>query len=68
MDLLEFKSKLGKQSRDKIVPPLSPFGLELYDARNTWQRTYHWSQQAIPASPATIDDRKKKILKLLRAG
>ena len=67
MDLLEFKSKLGKQSRDKIVPPLSPFGLELYDASNTWQRTYHWSQQAIPASPSTIDNRKKKSLEVIKS-
>ena len=67
MDLLEFKSRLGKQSRDKIVPPISPFGLELYDASNTWQRTYHWSQQPIPASPSTIDQRKKKSLEVIKS-
>lgn len=67
MDLLEFKSSVGKQSRDKIAPPINPFGLELYDASNTWQRTYHWSQQAIPASPSTIDDRKKKSLEVIKS-
>ena len=59
--------RLGKQSRDKIVPPIGPFGLELYDASNTWQRTYHWSQQAIPASPSTIDERKKKSLEVIKS-
>ena len=62
IDLLEFKSNVGSQSRDKVVPPISPFGLELYDASNTWQQTYYWSQQPISASPSTIDDRKKKSL------
>ena len=66
MDLLEFKSSVGKQSRDKIVPPISPFGLELYDASNTWQRTYHWSQQPIPSSPSAIDDKKKKSLEVIK--
>ena len=51
IDLLEFLQSIGKQSRDKIVPPINPFGLELYDASNTWQRTYHWTQQTPPALP-----------------
>ena len=67
IDLLEFKSNVGKQSRDKVVPPISPFGLELYDASNTWQQTYYWSQQPISASPLTIDYRKKKSLELIES-
>ena len=65
IDLLEFTSKVGKQSRDKVVPPISPYGLELYDASNTWQQTYYWSEQPILKSPSTIDDRKKKSLELI---
>ena len=40
IDLLEFHRKLAKQSRDKIVPPISPFGLAVYDKSNFWQQTY----------------------------
>ena len=58
IDLLEFPQSIGKQSRDKIVPPISPFGLELYDASNFWQRTYYWSQETPPALPTTIDQDK----------
>ena len=58
IDLLEFKKSLGKQSRDKVVPAIRP----VYDASNTWQRTYKWSQEPIPASPLTIDGKKKKSL------
>ena len=65
IDLLQFNVRVAKQSRDKIVPPISPFGLELYDASDTWQQTYYWSQQPIPASPSTIDYRKKKSLELI---
>ena len=64
--MLEFKSSFGKQTRDKVVPPISPFGLELYDASNTWQRTYYWSQQPIPTSPSTIEQRKKESLELIK--
>lgn len=62
IDLLEFQRSLAKQSRDKIVPPISPFGLAIYDKSNFWQQTYRWSQQAIPTSPSTIDEQKRKSL------
>ena len=65
MDLLQFLKSFGKQSRDKVVPPISPFGLDLYDASNTWQQTYKWSQQAVPPSPSTIDISKKISLALI---
>ena len=58
MDLLGFEKGFGKQSRDKIVPPIE--GLDLYDASNTWQRTYHWSEQPIPELPSNIDEKKVK--------
>ena len=64
MDLLGFEKGFGKQSRDKIVPPIG--GLDRYDASNTWQRTYHWSQYPIPNPPATID--KKKVTSLEHIG
>ena len=67
IDLLEFLQSIGKQSRDKIVPPISPFGLELYDASNTWQRTYHWSQQPPPALPTTIDQKKIQSLEVIKS-
>ena len=60
MDLLGFEGSFGKQSRDKIVPPIE--GLDLYDASNTWQRTYHWSQQPPTELPRTIDKKKVKSL------
>ena len=62
IDLLEFQRSLAKQSRDKIVPPISPFGLDVYDKSDFWQQTYRWSQQAVPASPLTIDEQKRKSL------
>ena len=65
IDLLEFKQSFGKQSRDKVVPPISPFGLELYDASNTWQGTYKWSQQPTPPSPSTVDLSKEKSLEFI---
>lgn len=60
MDLLGFEKDVGKQSRDKVVPPIG--GVDLYDAKNTFQRTYHWSQQAIPDPPKNIDREKVKSL------
>ena len=60
MDLLGFEKGFGKQSRDKIVPPIG--GLDRYDASKHWQRTYHWSQHPIPYPPAAID--KKKVTSL----
>lgn len=65
MDLLRFEGSFGKQSRDKVVPPIG--GVDLYDASNTWQRTYHWSQQRCPALPLKIDDKKVKSLELITA-
>ena len=62
IDLLEFQRSLAKQSRDKIVPPISPFGLTVYDKSNFWQQTYRWSQHAIPTSPSTIEEQKRKSL------
>ncbi|KAL9985181.1 hypothetical protein ACROYT_G007551 [Oculina patagonica] len=62
IDALEFQRSLSKQSRDKVVPPISPYGLTMYDKSNFWQQTYRWSQQAVPASPSTIDETKKKSL------
>ncbi|KAL9985177.1 hypothetical protein ACROYT_G007547 [Oculina patagonica] len=61
IDALEFQRSLAKQSRDKVVPPISPYGLAIYDKSNFWQQTYRWSQQAVPAlSP--IDEPKRKSL------
>ncbi|XP_022785064.1 uncharacterized protein LOC111325500 isoform X1 [Stylophora pistillata] len=62
IDKLEFKCSIGKQSRDKVVPPISPFGLNWYDKTDFWQQTYRWSQQTIPASPSAIDARKRNHL------
>ncbi|XP_078360182.1 chondroitin sulfate ABC exolyase-like [Oculina patagonica] len=62
IDALEFQKSLSKQSRDKVVPPISPYGLAMYDKSNFWQQTYKWSQQAVPASPTTIDEQKRKSL------
>ena len=67
IDLLEFPQSVSRQSRDKIVPPVSPFGLELYDASNTWQRTYYWSQQSPPALPTTIDQKKIQSLEVIKS-
>ncbi|XP_068741846.1 chondroitin sulfate ABC exolyase-like [Montipora capricornis] len=65
IDLLEFTSKLSKQSRDKIVPPIR--GVDQYDASNTWQRTYHWSQQPVPPSPSRIDQKKKASFDVIKS-
>ena len=65
MDLLGFEESFGKQSRDKIVPPIG--GVDLYDASNTWQRTYHWSKQRCPALPLKIDDKQVKSLEHITA-
>ena len=62
IDKLEFLRNFGKQSRDKIVPPISPFGLAVYDKSDFWQQTYKWSQISIPSSPATIDTDKRNSL------
>ena len=62
IDLLEFQRSLARQSRDKIVPPISPFGLAVYDKTDFWQHTYRWSQQAVPPAPSTIDEQKRKSL------
>ena len=62
IDILEFQRSLARQSRDKVVPPISPFGLTLYDKSDFWQHTYKWSQQAIPASPSTVDEEKRRSL------
>ena len=67
IDLLEFLQSVASQSRDKVVPPVSPFGLELYDASNFWQRTYYWSQQSSPALPATIDQQKINSLEVIKS-
>ena len=67
IDLLEFQRILGKQSRDLVVPPISPFGLTLYDMSNTWQQTYNWSQKTIPASPSIIDQQKRKSLEHIKS-
>ncbi|PFX29847.1 Chondroitin sulfate ABC exolyase [Stylophora pistillata] len=62
IDKLEFKCNIRKQSRDKVVPPIEPFGLDWYDKSDFWQQTYRWSQQEIPASPSTIDVEKRNHL------
>ncbi|KAL9961935.1 hypothetical protein ACROYT_G030979 [Oculina patagonica] len=62
IDALEFQYKLSKQSRDKVVPPISPFGLTIYDKSDFWQQTYKWSQETAPASPTTVDEQKSKSL------
>lgn len=58
IDLLEFQSSIGKRSRDKVVPPISPFGLKLFHTGHTWLHTYKWSQQTIPTLPLEIDRNK----------
>ena len=67
IDVLEFKGHLARQSRDKIVPPISPFGTKLYDTSNTFQQTYRWSQEPIPSSPLTIDPDKTKSLRHIKS-
>ena len=67
IDLLQFVRSMAKQSRDKVVPPISPFGLDLYDPSSTWQMTYKWSQQTIPPSPPTIDVSKKISLEMIES-
>lgn len=65
IDILEFKDKLGKQTRDKIVPPIN--GRDLYDAANTWQRSYHWSQQLAPKLSSTVDATKNLHLDVIKS-
>ena len=65
IDILEFKNSLGKQTRDKIVPPIN--GRDLYDASNTWQRSYHWSQQPAPDLPSTADVTKNLHLDVIKS-
>ena len=65
IDILEFKNSLGKQTRDKIVPPIN--GRDLYDASNTWQRSYHWSQQPAPDLPSTVDVTKNLHLDVIKS-
>lgn len=36
IDILAFQRSLARQSRDKVVPPISPFGLTLYDKSDFW--------------------------------
>ena len=62
IDLLEFQKSFAEQSRDKVVPPISPLGLTVYDASNTFQRAHKWSQEPIPSSPLVVDEKKKKSL------
>lgn len=65
IDILEFKAKLGKQTRDKIVPPIN--GRDLYDAANTWQRSYHWSQQRALHLPSRVDVTKNRHLDVIKS-
>ena len=65
IDILEFKNSLGKQTRDKIVPPIN--GRDLYDASNTWKRSYHWSQQPAPDLPSTGDVTKNLHLDVIKS-
>ena len=67
IDFLQFLKSIVGQSRDKVVPPISPFGLEIYGIGNTWQQTYKWSQQAIPSLPSTVDKSKKISLELIES-
>ena len=67
IDLLEFQRSLARQSRDKIVPPISPFGLAVYDKTDFWQQTYRWSQQAVPTSPSTIDEQRGRVWTISKA-
>ena len=62
IDLLEFQKSFAKQSRDKVVPPISPLGLAVYDASNTFQRTQKWSEEPIPPSLLAVDEKKLKSL------
>ena len=66
IDLLQFEKSITKESRDKIVSPISPFGMNRYDLTAFWQQTYKWSRKAAPASPLTIDLSKKKSLELIQ--
>ena len=67
IDLLEFTKWIPKTSRDKIVPPVSPFGLNLHDMSHTWQHTYKWSQQAVPVLPSQIDKNKEFSLQHIKS-
>ena len=65
MDILEFTPSMKAQSRDKIVPPIG--GKDPHLASNTWQRTYHWSQQPLPDLPSTIEQKKITSLDVIRS-
>ena len=62
IDTLKFERSLFRQTRDKIVSPISPFGLAIYNKKDFWQQSYKWSQQAVPTSPSTVDAKKRKSL------
>ena len=62
IDKLEFTCDIREQSRDKIVPPISPFGVNWYDKAEFWQQTYRWSNANVPARPITIDTQKRNHL------
>ena len=62
LDIIEFLPHLERQTRDKIVPPISPFGLAQYDATVYWQQTYYWSQKSVPDLPSEIDQNKLSSL------
>ena len=67
IDFIQFLKSIVAQSRDKVVPPISPFGLEIYGIGNTWQQTYKWSQQAIPPLPSKVDKSKNISLELIES-
>ena len=62
IDKLEFNCNIRKQSRDKIVPPISPFGEDLYDNSDFWQQTYRWGATRVPDPPTTIETQKRNHL------
>ena len=48
IDKLEFNCNIRRQSRDKIVPPIRPFGEDWYDNSDFWQQTYRWGCRKCP--------------------
>ena len=61
IDLVDFVYNMAHQSRDKIIPPFTKFGLK-YDLIKVWQQTYRWSQQTPTDLPNSIDASKKLSL------